>query len=158
MSTEHRVESQDQDSDTTVVREHAYWLSPGCVVGGVAGLALLITGLVAILRARIDATLDTPVVVVFGMNQSAAVGLIELVVGGLILLSASSEATRPFMGGLGLLAIVGGIVGVAASDTIRQDLGYTPGTAWFLAACGLVAVIGSAMGAQFIQSRQVRRT
>lgn len=158
MSTQHPEKTQEQDSATTVVREHAYWLSPGCVVGGVAGLALVVTGLVTILRARVDATLDTPTVVVFGMTQSAAVGLIELVLGGLVVLSATSEATRPFMGGLGLLAIVGGIVGVAASETIQDDLGYTPGSAWFLAACGLVAVIGSAMGAQFIQSRQVRHT
>lgn len=158
MSNPNPEQIQEQDSATTVVRERAYWRSPGCVVGGIAGLALVITGLVVILRARIDATLDTPTVVVFGMTHSAAVGLIEIVVGGLIVLSATSEATRSFMGGLGLLAIVGGVVGVAASDTIRQDLGYTPGTAWFLAACGLVAVIGSAMGAQFVQSRQVRRT
>jgi len=158
VSTQHPEQIQEQDSATTVVRERAYWRSPGCVVGGIAGLALVITGLVTILRARVDATLDTPTVVVFGMTQSAAVGLIELVLGGLIVLSATSEATRPFMGGLGLLAIVGGIVGVAASDTIQHDLGYTPGSAWFLAVCGLVAVIGSAMGAQFIQSRRVRHT
>jgi hypothetical protein len=127
--------------DVGRVRERSRWISPGRVLGGLVGVGLIAFGAVTIVRAGLDGSLNSPMVAVLGISQSAAVGLIELVVGALMLLAAADEAERPFMTFLGVAAVVAGILGLAATGDIRTTIGFGSDTAWFFIVWGAVAAV-----------------
>jgi hypothetical protein len=150
------VVTDDNEMTRRAVREHHREFNPGRVVGGVVGLLLAVVGVVAIARAGIDSSLDRPVVDVFGMQQSAIVGLAEFGVGLLVILGAASEATRSLMGVMGVLALVGGVLGAAASASVQADLGMRSGSGWFLAVCGAIVLASSLVGTYAYGHREVR--
>ena len=77
------------------------------VVAGVAGIALIVIGAVAIARTDLDAPLSEPVVEVAGFAHNATLGIVELVA-GLCLLAAAVTRSR------GAIMFVSIVVGVAA--------------------------------------------
>lgn len=142
---------------SAVVEERSHLRSPGRVLGALTGLVLAVVGAMGTVDAGFDTSLTQPVTEVFGLGMSAAVGLGLLALGLLILLSALSEETRPLMGGLGVLAILAGVVAASASTQLQQDVGFTPETGWFLVVCGVVAVIAAMLGSSIRASRRVVR-
>jgi hypothetical protein len=128
------------------VREHAHSISPGRVISFLAGLALAIVGAVAIVRGGVDGTLNVPLVDVFGMTQSALVGIIELVTGLVLIGCSASEAARPIIGIIGVLAIAAGVAAVAAGGDVPANVGYAGHrTGWFFAICGAFALLGAVL-------------
>ncbi len=144
------VHTQAAEVDT-----HRMEISPGRWILGLVGLLLGIVGVVVVVRAGIDSNLDTPVVDVLGMGHSAIVGLIELGAGVLLVLSAASESTRPLGSFIGALLLIAGVVGVAMSADARADFGLTTEAGWFIAICGLVALLAGLLGSRV---RTTRRT
>jgi drug/metabolite transporter (DMT)-like permease len=140
---------------TAEVDTHRMEISPGRWILGLVGIVLGVVGVVVVVRAGIDSSLETPVVDVLGMGYSAIVGLIALGAGVLLVLSAASESTRPLGSFIGALLLVAGVVGVAMSDDARGDLGLTTEAGWFIAICGLVALLAGLFG---YRVRTTRRT
>jgi len=116
-----------------MVDESRSWFSPGRVLGGIVGLALTFIGAVTLFKTGVGSDLTAPMASVLGMTQSPLVGLIEIAAGLLLVLFAASEDGRPFIGLIGVLAIIAGIVGTVASAQIKQDLGFDANAAWFVA-------------------------
>jgi hypothetical protein len=139
------------------VRDQAHWISPGRVISFLAGLALAVVGVTAIVRGGIDSSLNVPLVDAFGMTQSALVGIIELV-GGLVLIACSaSEAARPVIGLVGVLAIAAGVAAVAASSDIQANVGFAGNrTGWFVAVCGVFALLGALLPSVMTHRHEVR--
>jgi hypothetical protein len=138
------------------VDESRHWFSPGRVIGGLLGLVLAFVGAVTLFKTGVGSDLTAPTVTVFGMVNSAAVGLIELAAGLLFVLFALSEDGRSLIGFLGVVAIIAGIIGLVASPQLRQDLGFDTNTAWFITVCGIVALIAAAIPSVFRGRRTVR--
>ncbi|HKY17118.1 MAG TPA: hypothetical protein VJM33_19475 [Microthrixaceae bacterium] len=137
------------------VDTHRMEISPGRWILGLVGLVLGVVGVVVLVKAGVDSNLETPVVDVLGMGHSAIVGLVELGAGVLLVLSAASESTRPLGSLIGALLLVAGVVGAAMSADTRTDLGLTTEAAWFIAICGLVALLAGLFG---YRVRTTRRT
>lgn len=127
----------------STTRESAVAFSVGQVLGGIAGFVLALVGLLAVVRAGVDSTLNDPVVGVAGFHQSAAVGLVELVLGLLLIAGAASVLNRPILGVVGGVTLVAGVVVAAENARIAVDIGATRSTGWFAIAVGAVAMLAA---------------
>jgi len=150
-----QVVTDGRNHTRSAVTEHYRSISPGRIVGGIAGVVLATVGVIAIAKAGIDSSLDTPVVSVLGMDQSALVGLVEFGLGLLIVLGAASDATRTFMGAMGVVCLVAGVLGAAATASVRNDIGTGSGSGWFVAVIGAVVVAASFFGTYAHSRREV---
>jgi hypothetical protein len=120
-------------------------VSPGQILSGIAGLVLVVFGIVAVTRNGIDSTLNVPVTDVFGLTQSAAVGLIEVGTGLLLILAATNAAFRALTGVVGVLLFIGGLIVAAGDASLLRDLGTTHDTGWFGLVMGGVAMLAAAL-------------
>ncbi|NLA36632.1 MAG: hypothetical protein GX868_13250 [Actinobacteria bacterium] len=118
-------------------------MGPGQILGGLAGLALTLVGVLAVVRSGIDSSLTTPVVDVFGLQQSALVGAVEILAGLLIVAGAASVLNRSLLGFMGALVFVAGIFIAAASSSILEDLGTTKSSGTFMIVIGVVSMVAA---------------
>lgn len=131
--------------------------SPGQVIGGVCGIIMTIVGVVAVINSGVDSSLNEPLANSFGLEQSAAVGIAEIVLGLLILVGASTLAYRGAMGFFGAISLIAGVVIVAASATILGDIGSDRGTGWFGVIIGAVVIAASLIPSFTTSSERTRR-
>jgi len=116
--------------------------APDSFVVGLIGLALLIVGLIAMVRAGFDGPMDDPVVKVIGFTHTATLGVIEAAIGLLLLICAAlrSRAGAVFFG---LVLGVGGVVGAVQTDSFHRSLALQSGWAWICVAAAAVVVLVS---------------
>jgi len=122
----------------TVGRSYA----PDSFVVGVVGLAVLVIGLIAMVRAGFDGPMDDPVVKVIGVTHTATLGVLEAAI-GLLLLIAAAVRSRGAALFFGLVLGVGGIVGAVQTDSFRRSLALQSGWAWACVAAAAVVVLVS---------------
>ncbi len=137
------------------VNERRNWLSPGRALASLVGIVLAGIGAIAIVQGGIDGTLNIPLDKVLGITQSAGVGIVELIIGLLILVSAYSAADRSGVGFFGVLLFVGGVMGLATSAQVHQDLGFGNSTAWLFLLSGLACVVAAALPSMLSVRRDV---
>jgi len=160
MSQSNYHESMRQDGQVvadTRVREHRMTLSPARIVGGIAGAILTLVGIVAIIDAGLDGSLNEPVVEVLGLDMSAAVGIGFLVVGLLLLLAAATYGGGAAVGFFGVLLLLFGVFAVAISDDIRADVGVGTDAGWFAIILGAICLAASFIHSRTFGRRQVRQ-
>ena len=112
------------------------------VVVGVVGLASMIVGLLAVTRAGVHGPMNQPVVRVLGFTHTETLGLIEIGVGLLLLISAAamSRAAAIFFG---LVLGVGGVVGALQTSSFKHSLALQSGLAWIAVVAAGVVVLAS---------------
>jgi hypothetical protein len=137
--------------------ERGDWFAPGRVISMLLGAALTLLGAVVLARTGIDSDLAEPQTTVFGIVQSAIIGLAWLVAGVLLIASSLSESARGLGAFVGVVALLGGIVGLAASAEIRQDVGFESSTAWLAVFVGVVALVASVLPSVWSVKRDVER-
>ena len=71
---------------------YASRFAPDSIIAGIAGLVILVTGLIAIVRGGFDGPMSIPVVHVLGFTHTTTLGLIEIAIGGALLLSAATRS------------------------------------------------------------------
>ena len=154
----HDLISDRQASAAAATTERRTWwaFTPGQVVAGVVALVMLVIAVLAITRAGIDSTLNKPVVNVAGLNQSAAVGIGELVLGLLLLGAAASAWNRSLMGFTGALMFIAGLVTAAASPQLLADMGTDHRSGWWMLIGGVIAMVAAAMPVFAGSSRRYR--
>src|SRR4029077_6462846 len=134
MSQSNYHESMRQDgqgvSDTRV-QENRVMRGPARIVGGIAGVILTVVGIVAVIDAGLDGSLNEPVVQVFGLDMSAAGGIGFLVVGLLLLLAAATYGGGAAVGFFGVILLLFGVFAVAINDDVRADVGVGSEVGWF---------------------------
>lgn len=114
-------------------------LAPDAIVTGIIGLAVLLFGLIAVVRAGLGGVLAEPVVRIFSFDHTATLGLIEVGIGLCLLISASasSRSAKMFFGAaLG----IGGFVGAVQTDSFNETLALESEFAWIAVVAGLVIV------------------
>ena len=155
MSTYHHhehIETPAGRTDAVVSRRH---ISPGQVLGGLAGIAIAAIGILVLVRTGIDSTLNQPVTTILGAKQSAYVGGFEAVVGLMMVASCASVASRGVLGFLGALTLLAGIFLAAASDRILLEVGATHGAGVVGIVLGAVALLGALMPSFVRTEREV---
>jgi hypothetical protein len=143
-----------QRQSTAVSRRFTF--SPGQILGGIVGLVLVLFGILAVTRTGIDSTLNVPVTDVFGLTQSALIGLIEVGAGLLLILGAASAEFRALTGVVGVLLFIGGLIVAAGTASLLRDLGTTQDTGWFALIMGAIAMLAAALPS-FVRQERITR-
>jgi hypothetical protein len=123
---------------------YASRFAPDSIIAGIAGLVVLVTGLIAVVRGGFDGPMSTPVVQVLGFNHTTTLGLIEVGLGLALLLSA---ATRSRSGEVFFGAVLGiaGFVGAVQTASFKKTLALESSMAWLTVAIGAIVVLAALM-------------
>jgi hypothetical protein len=123
---------------------YASRFAPDSIIAGIAGLVILVTGLIAIVRGGFDGPMSTPVVQVLGFNHTTTLGLIEIAIGGALLLAA---ATRSRSGEVffGAVLGVGAFVGAVQTQSFKRTLALESSMAWLMVFIGVIVVLSALM-------------
>ncbi len=145
------VETRD-----VLVTETESRFSPAQVVHAAIGVFLVVLGIVALVRGGLEGDLTDPTFELIGITHNAAVGLGELVLGALLLLSAASAYGR-FLGLLVGLAMVAFGAVLVADDGFAEDVATEQALGWLAIALGGAAVLFGLIPARHVRRRTVDR-
>ncbi|MFN8052613.1 MAG: hypothetical protein U0Q22_14295 [Acidimicrobiales bacterium] len=157
MTISHHHDVVDAPGAVTTSSAASHRFSPGQLLGGAVGAVMVVFGIIAVTRTGIDGRLNEPVTSIAGITHSAYVGMFELLIGLLLLISASSIAYRGVMGVLGALTVIGGVVLVAGNLRVLLEVGARANTGWFMVVLGAAAVLGSMMPSFVRTERRVEQ-
>jgi hypothetical protein len=140
------IADDDVVEDDNVVRREvvrAPW-SPAQIVALLVGAILTVLGGVALARTGFNFDPDTARTTVAGMDHTALLAVIELVV-GLVLIGAGSVpgAPRGTMSFTGVLLLLLGIIVAIEPTGTHRVLGTTTGHGWFWAVLGVILLVSS---------------
>jgi hypothetical protein len=138
----------------SVRRSYATSFAPDSVVAAVVGLFLLLVGLLAITRAGFDGPLNSPVVSVLGFTHTTTLGLMEIIIGGCLLISGAtrSRSAALFFGSvLGIASFVGAV----QTESFQNNLALESGFAWLLVFGGLAVVLAALLLPRYMQRTTV---
>jgi hypothetical protein len=121
---------------------YASRFAPDSIIAGLAGLVILVVGLIAIVRGGFDGPMSDPKVQVAGFTHTTTLGLIEIAIGGALLLAG---ATRSRSGEIFFGAVLGiaGFVGAVQTTSFDDSLGLESSMAWLAVFVALVVVVAA---------------
>ena len=137
------VQGEAQHDESTSRTTSTSRFSPDAIVAAIAGVVLLVLGLVVVTRAGVSGPLRLPVVTALGFTHTAILGIIEIVFGaGLLLAGATASRTGAliFSATMGIAAFVGAV----QTKSFKSSLALESGLAW-LAVIVAVVVAGAAL-------------
>jgi hypothetical protein len=123
---------------------YASRFAPDAVIAAIAGLVILVVGLIAIVRGGFDGPMSKPIVQVVGFDHTTTLGLIEVVIGLALLLSG---ATRSRSGEIffGAVLGIGGFVGAVQAESFKESLALESSMAWLAVFIAAVVVLAALM-------------
>lgn len=133
--------------NTTYTRRFA----PDAFIAGIAGLFVLVVGLLATTRAGFDGGLTANVVEVLGFRHTAALGAAEAVV-GLFLLAAAASRSRGSEMFFGLVLAIAGFIGGVQTESF-ESLALESSWAWVLFVIGSIVALFALMMPRFVDRR-----
>lgn len=113
--------------------------APDAMVAGAVGLALLLFGLIAIIRCGVGGAISMPVIQLFGFNHTAVLGFIEAGI-GLCLLASAASAWRGGEMFFGAVLGIGGFVGAVQVNSFESSLALEASMGWLAVIAGIVIV------------------
>jgi len=121
---------------------YASRFAPDAIIAGIAGLVILVVGLIAIVRGGFDGEMSDPVVQVAGFTHTTTLGLIEIAIGLALLISG---ATRSRSGEIFFGAVLGiaAFVGAVQAESFDESLALESSMAWLLVIIGAVVVLAA---------------
>ena len=140
-----------------VRKAYASHFEPDAVIAALVGLVILVVGLIAIVRGGFDGPMSTPVVEVLGFTHTTTLGLIEIAIGGALLISG---ATRSRSGAVffGCVLGIGGFVGAVQTESFSESLALESSMAWLAVLPSIVVVLSALMMPRFArQSTTIER-
>ncbi len=141
-----------ESTGTTMSRS----FSPDAMIASLAGVFLLVVGLVAMARAGFDGGVDANVVDVLGFSHTALLGIVEGIAGLLLLLAGLAR----WRGGemfFGLALAIAGIVGGVQTSSFEKNLALESTWSWILAAIGGVVALAALALPRYVASHRTVR-
>lgn len=123
---------------------YASRFAPDAVIAAIAGLVILVVGLIAIIRGGFEGPMSEPIVQVVGFSHTTTLGLIEIVIGLALLLSG---ATRSRSGEIffGAVLGIGGFVGAVQAESFKESLALESSMAWLAVCIAAIVVLAALM-------------
>jgi hypothetical protein len=125
--------------------------APDAVIAAVVGLVVLVVGLLAIVRAGFDGPMEDPVVEVLGFTHTTTLGLIEVVLGGLLLICGVSSWRSGALF-FGSVMAIGGFIGAVQTESFATSLALESGLAWLVTIGGVIVVASALLMPRFVSS------
>lgn len=116
--------------------------APDAVVTTLAGVVLLLFGLVAVTRGGFAEPLSEPRVEVLGFGHTTVLGLIEIGF-GLAFLAAGISLSRSGAVFFGSVLAIAAFVGAVQTRSFRTSLALESGFAWLMVLLGVVVLLGA---------------
>jgi hypothetical protein len=122
--------------------------APDAIIASIAGLVILVVGLIAIVRGGFDGQMSLPVVDVVGFTHTTTLGLIEIAIGGALLLSGAMQSRS---GEVFFAAVLGiaGFVGAVQTKSFTKSLALESSMAWLAVFVAVVVVLAALMMPRF---------
>jgi len=143
------IRTVDGDGEPVVIESgtrrarSSFLVTPAQILSAIGGLVLIAFGVFAVVRAGLSSPLSDPQVQVLGLQHTAAIGLVELAVGAVLVLCALSPATRALSALIGIALVVAGIVLLAGSDQLLADLHTEAALGWLGVIVGGVVLLSA---------------
>jgi len=128
--------------------------APDAIIAGVAGLVILVVGLIAIVRGGFDGPMSDPVVQVLGFTHTTTLGLIEVGI-GLALLLAGAARSRTGEIFFGTVLGVGAFVGAVQTQSFKHSLALESSMAWLLVVIAAVVVLSAMLMPRYVRQSTV---
>ena len=144
-------------SGRQVRKAYASQFEPDALIAALVGLVVLVVGLITVVRAGFDGPMSIPVVEVLGFTHTTRLGLIEIAIGGALLVSG---ATRSRSGAVffGTVLGIAGFVGAVQTVSFTKSLALESSMAWLAVSAGVVVVLSALTMPRFArQSTTVER-
>jgi asparagine N-glycosylation enzyme membrane subunit Stt3 len=130
---------------------YASRFAPDAVIAALAGLVLLVVGLIAMVRGGFDGPMSIPVVSVLGFTHTTTLGVLETAIGLCLLLSG---AARSRTGGVFFGAILGiaAFVGAVQTNSFKKSLALESGWAWLMVFAAVIVVLSALVMPRFARN------
>jgi hypothetical protein len=122
--------------------------APDAIIAAGVGLIVLIMGLLAIVRGGFDGPMEEPVVEVLGFSHTTTLGLIEVVVGGLLLICGASSWRSGALF-FGSVLAIGSFVGAVQTESFSSSLALESSHAWLGVVGGVLVVLSALLMPRF---------
>jgi asparagine N-glycosylation enzyme membrane subunit Stt3 len=131
-----------------VRKAYASHFAPDAIIAAIAGLVILVVGLIAVVRGGFDGQMSDPVVQVVGFTHTTVLGLIEIAIGAALLISG---ATRSRSGAVlfGSALGIAGFVGAVQTKSFTKSLALESSMAWLAVLVAVVVVLAALMMPRF---------
>jgi hypothetical protein len=139
---------------STRTSERFWDFAPGQLVSLIAGVGVLIVGIVAVIRAGVEGSLSRPLVEVAGYTHTAWLGIAEIGLGLLLLLAGTGAWGRGLSVLLGAASVVAGALVLAVPEDMPEELGLEKDFGWPLLILGAVVAL-AALALPVWRSRKV---
>ena len=130
-----------EDEPIEVERVRAF--SFGQLLTMLAGAALVVLGIVALIDTGVDTPLSDQQGEVLGWSHSALLGIVEIVAGALLLIFSLRPGGRWLVALVGLALVVGGVMILGELDWAVDNLNSEQSFAWVPIVAGLIALLAS---------------
>jgi hypothetical protein len=147
MATGHEYQRAETRYETTDpyeqrVTARTTHVSPAQIITGLAGIVLLVIGLIAVAKGGLSGPITDPVVDVVGFSHTPLLGLIEAGV-GLVLLACALWGGRASGVFMGTVIAVAGIVVAATPSSFADTLAAEASYGWFLVIVGAIVAVSN---------------
>ena len=112
------------------------------VLTGIAGIVILVVGLLALVRAGTDGPWDSPVVEVAGFTHTATLGVIEIGFRIALLLAAVSRS-RSANAFWGVVLGIAGFIGGVQAESFSDSLALESSMGWWALVIGAVVALAA---------------
>jgi hypothetical protein len=140
-----RTEGRDATtvSGSTKTTQRFWTFAPGQVVSLIVGVGFVIVGVLALVRAGLDGSLATPVVEVLGYTHTAWLGVAEIGLGLLLVLAGTGAWGRPLSVLLGAAMAIAGVLVIAETSQMPEELGLEEAYGWPLVILGALVALAA---------------
>ena len=138
---------------TTIAASSASRFEPDAFIAGAIGLVLLVIGLIAAIRAGFSGPMSVPVVKVLGATHTTTLGLIEVVIGVVLMAAAGARSRGGEMFG-GIVLGVAGFIGAVQHSSFVKPLALQTSWAWIATIAGAVVVLVALLLPRFSHQAQ----
>ena len=137
-----------------VRRAYASRFAPDAVIASIAGLVILVVGLIAIIRNGFDGPMSDPHLEVLGFTHTTTLGLIEIAIGAALLISG---ATRSRSGEIFFGSVLGiaGFVGAVQTKSFTKSLALESSMAWLAVLAAVVVVLAALLLPRYARSSTI---
>lgn len=133
----------ERHAATNTVRARRWDVAPGQLVSLIAGVGFVALGLVALVRAGFDGSMDTPVVEVLGFSHTAWLGLAEVSLGLLLMLAGTAFGGKSLSVLLGAVMVIAGVLVTATIEDMPAELGLEEGFGMPLIVVGAIVALAA---------------
>ena len=144
------IDDRRDDRDGMLIRENepieverTRAFSFGQLLTMLAGAALVVLGIVALIDTGVDTPLSDQQGEVLGWSHSALLGIVEIVAGALLLIFSLRPGGRWLVALVGLALVVGGVMILGELDWAVDNLNSEQSFAWVPIVAGLIALLAS---------------